>query len=95
MFKSLAKLLHDRFARQSDLSHQVEIVKVFDLYRQEISRLFPEDEVVAVSLKNGTLLVRLTNSLLASELRLREGPVISKINTVIGKEAIKKVVYRF
>jgi len=95
MFNSLSKLLHDKFSRKDDLSKQIEIVKVFDIYRAEIKNVFPEEDIEVVSLKDKTLLVRLNNSVLANELRLREANVIHKINAVMSKEVLNKIIYRF
>lgn len=95
MFNSLSKILGDKFSRKDDLSKQIEIVKVFDLYRAEIKNLWPEEEIIIVSLKDKTLLVQLNNSVLANVLRLREHTVIHKINALMSKEVIKKIIYRF
>ncbi|OGE77877.1 MAG: hypothetical protein A2751_02425 [Candidatus Doudnabacteria bacterium RIFCSPHIGHO2_01_FULL_46_14] len=95
MFNSLSKLLGDKFSRKDDLSKQIEIVKVFDVYREEMKNLFPEEEITVVSLKDKTLLIQLNNSVLANELRLREWNIISKINATMSKEVVKKIIYRF
>ncbi|MDP3741645.1 MAG: DciA family protein [bacterium] len=95
MFNSLSNILSSKFKRKDDLSRQIEIAKVLDLCREEFRYLFPSEEINVVSLKNKALLVELDNSVLASELRMRETRIISKINGQIGNEVIKKIIYRF
>lgn len=95
MFNSLSKLLHDKFSRKDDLSRQVEIAKVLDLYRAELTKLYPDEAITVVSLKNKTLLIQLNNSVLASELRLRQQNLIQKLNAAMSKEVVNKIIYRF
>lgn len=95
MFNSLSKILGDKFSRKDDLSKQIEIVKVFDLSRAELEKIVPDEKVKIVSLKNGTLLLEIPNSVVAGELRLREANLISKVNANLGKEVVKKIIYRF
>lgn len=96
MFKKLSDALKDKFSRKDDLSKQLEIVKIFDLYRGEIRKFFPkEEDFELVSLKNNILTVRTSSSVLASELRMRENDLIKNINNKLGKEALKRIVYRF
>lgn len=96
MFKKLSDALKDKFSRKDDFSRQLEIVKVFDLYRQELKKLFPEEkDVKLVSLKNKILTIKTSSSVAANELRMREGGIINLINQNSQKEIIKRVVYRF
>jgi len=96
MFKKLSDALKDKFSRKDDFSRQLEIVKVFDLYRQELKKLFPEEkDAKLVSLKNKILTIKTSSSVAANELRMREGGIINLINQNSQKEIIKRVVYRF
>ncbi|OGE84367.1 MAG: hypothetical protein A2846_01940 [Candidatus Doudnabacteria bacterium RIFCSPHIGHO2_01_FULL_49_9] len=95
MFNKLSSILSSKFSKKDDLSRQVEIARVLDLCRGELKKIFPEEEIEVVSLKDMTLLIRLQNSNLASELRLREYDFIKNINTQIGKESLRRVIYRF
>ncbi len=95
MFSSLSKILKDKFSRKDDLSKQIEIVKVFDIYRAEVINLYPEENISVVSLKDKTLLIQVDSSVLASELRLRETNIIHKINAVMSKQILEKIIYRF
>lgn len=95
MFKSLSNILSSKFSRKDDLSRQLEIARILDLCRAEFRYLYPAEEINAVSLKNGTLLVQVSNSVLASDLRLREPNIISKVNANVGKEVLKRIIYRF
>ena len=93
MFKSLSKIIFSKFSKKSDLSHQLEIVKVFDLYREQLRDL-PGGAPSPVSLKDQVLVVQVDSSVQASELRLREAMVIDKVNSQMGKEVLKKIIYR-
>ncbi len=96
MFKKLGDTLKAKFSRQDALSRQLEIVKVFDLYKAEITKLFPSDqETRPQSLRNKILSIKATGSVMANELRLQEAVIIKKINQELGKEVIKRIVYRF
>ena len=95
MFNRLSHILQNKFSRKDDLSRQVEIAKILDYCRSELKKIFPEEEIEVVSLKDKTLLIRLKNSVLASELRLREYEMINKVNTQFGSEVIRKTIYRF
>jgi len=96
MFNKLGSILKGKFSRKDDFSKQVEIAQVLDLARAEIKKLLPRaEDIEVVSLKNKTLLIQIPNSVLASELRLREYEMIKKINKQLGKEALEKVIYRF
>ena len=81
--------------RKDDLSKQLEIVKVFDLFKEELKNLFPKEGVNLISLKNKTLKVQVSSSSYASELRLHEKDIIKKINDIFGKQVITRTVYRF
>lgn len=96
MFNKLSNILGNKFSRKDDLSKQLEIVKVFDLYRQEIKKFLPAGtEVRLVSLKNKVLTVSIPSSVLASELRLRETSALQNINSRFGNDAVTRVRYRF
>ena len=93
MIERLGKIIRAKFSRQDDLSRQLEIVKVFDLYRAQTKNLPGKAE--PVSLKHKVLTVQTQSSVQTSELRFRESNVINEINQRLGKEVIKRVVYRF
>ena len=96
MVQRLSSILSAKFSQKDDLSKQLEIVKVFDLYRQELKKLFPEEkDAKLVSLKNKILTIKTSSSVAANELRMREGGIINLINQNSQKEIIKRVVYRF
>lgn len=95
MFNKLSHILSAKFSKKDDLSRQIEIAKVLDLCRQEIKKIFPDEDINIVSLKNKTLTIHISNSILASELRLREPKIISKVNANMGEEVIRKIIYRF
>lgn len=96
MFKSLADALKGKFSGRDDLSRQIEIVQVLNLYRQEVEKFFPKfPEAKPLKLKNQVLTVSVESSVLANELRLHEQLVVKAVNEGFGREMIKRVVYRF
>ena len=95
MAEKIDKILQSRFGNQNNLSKQLAIVKVFDIYKQEIGKLFPRNTPTPQSLKNKTLTVRAANATQANELRFHEYALIKKINAKLGKESVKRVTYRF
>lgn len=96
MFNKLSNILRVKFARKDGLSRQLEIVRVFDIYRQEIKKIFPNEEnIKLISLRNKILNIGVSSSVLASELRMRQQEVVEKINSALGAEKINRIIYRF
>lgn len=96
MFKKLGDTLSAKFQRRDEFSKQLEIVKVFDLYKQQLKKILPHTQrIKPESLKNGVLTVRVSSAVAANELRLQESGIIIAINGVIGREAVRRIVYRF
>lgn len=96
MFKKLSDSLRTKYNRKDELSRQLEIVRIFDIYRKELKKIFPQNrEAKPVSLKNQILTVQTKSSVAANELRLKESRIIEKINQETGKEVIRKILYRF
>ncbi|KKW23485.1 MAG: hypothetical protein UY65_C0002G0010 [Parcubacteria group bacterium GW2011_GWA2_51_12] len=93
--KSLSDSLSEKFSRKDDLSRQLWIVKVFDLYRKELARIFGSVIGEPRILKQGVLHVDTSSPSAASELRLREREIIDAINTQLKKPELKKITYRF
>lgn len=96
MLKKLADHLKAKYSRQDHLSRQLKIVKVFDIYREEIKKTFPDDrETKPVSLKNKVLTVRTDSAVMANELRFRERAILDRLNQALSKETVKRIIYRF
>lgn len=92
----LSDILGAKFSRKDELSKQLQIVKVFDLYREEIKKIFPQEiDIKPLSLKNKILTVEVPSSVVANELRMREEGAVNKICRELGKEIIKRIIYRF
>jgi predicted nucleic acid-binding Zn ribbon protein len=96
MAEKLVNILSDKFRRKDELSKQLQIVKVLDLYKLELSKLHPLDrEIRPLSLKNGVLTVKAPSSVAAHQLRLHEAEWLAKINHNLGGTIVKRVSYRF
>ena len=92
--RKLSNILQAKFAHKDDLSKQLEIVKVFDIFKAEIGKIFHKNIPQPISLKNKTLTVQVGSSAQGSELRLRGDAIAAKINKELDKEVVKRVVYR-
>ena len=93
--KRLADTLHDRFSRRDELSRQLQIVKVFDLYKVAVRRMFGSLIGRPKSLKYSTLYVETTSADAASELRLREPEILDAVNGPFRNAVVSKIIYRF
>lgn len=96
MLKRLSETLKDKLKKNRDLSRQVEIVRVFDIYRVEIKKVFPnEKNITPQTLHHRVLTVKTASPVMANELRMREKEVIEKINATLSQEVVIRVVYKF
>ena len=96
MFKKISTILSRKFSKKDDLSKQIQIVKVFDLYRDGDKSFFPKGpEARPISLRNMVLTIQATSSSHASELRIREYEIMETINHHFGSEVVKRILYRF
>ncbi len=96
MFKRLSDSLDAKFSRKTDLAKQLEIVKVFDIYKKEIRKLFSDPrDVKLISLKQKKLVVQASSSAMAGELRLYEEAIIEKINETMKRKLVERIMYRF
>lgn len=96
MFRKLSDHLNAKYSRKDNLSRQLEIVTVFDAYKEEIKKRFPPGTGTRpISLRNKILTVETSSAVMANELRLAEGQILEKINTAASKESVKRIRYRF
>ena len=94
MFEKLSNFLSEQFARK-DLQKQLEIVKVFDAYLLQTKNLPQAEGARPLSLRNKVLIIGVPSSVAAGDLRLRESQIIEQINSTLGKEVVRRIVYRF
>lgn len=92
--KKLANILQSKYGQKDDLSRQLEIVKVFDIFKAEAGKIFPKQTPQPISFKNKVLTVQTASSAQANELRLRANNIIQSINQGLSKEVVKRVIYR-
>ena len=96
MFKKISDTIKDKYARKDELSRQLLIVRVFDIFKRETAEIFGEDAgVKPAALRNKVLRVETKSSVLANELRFHDQKILEKINRSLGSEAVKKIIYRF
>lgn len=95
MFKKLSESLKEKFSRKNELSKHIEIVRVFDLYRNQVREANPRLVALPVKLRNKVLTVQTASSAQANELRYSEKNILEAVNQALGREVIRRVVYRF
>lgn len=96
MFDQLSNIFHKKLKYENDLSRHLEIVKVFDFYKEELARTFSDQELPnPISLKNGLLTVQTKSASQTANLRLYEAEIIEQINKKFGQVTLKKILYRF
>ncbi len=96
MFDKLSNTLRARFGRKDELSRQLQIVKVFDIYKEEVKKLFADsDQIKPISFRNKTLTIQTTSAAMANELRFKEAEIFKKINAELKGVVVKRATYRF
>lgn len=96
MFKKLSDELNKKFFRKDDLAKQLEIIRVFDIYKKAIKNLLPRAKQISpISLKNRILTVQTPGSVAANELRFHERQVLEKINAAFERPVLRRIIYRF
>ncbi|MDP3993693.1 MAG: DUF721 domain-containing protein [Candidatus Doudnabacteria bacterium] len=94
MFEKLSNFLSAQFGRK-DLQKQLEIVRVFDVYLSQIKNLPQAEGARPLSLRNKILTIAVPSAVAAGDLRLRESQMIEQINSTLGEEVVRRIVYRF
>jgi len=101
MFRSLRNLLKERL-REYSFADEILATKVLDLWQktieEELGPNFSKD-ARALYFKNGILNIKVANSTLLQELKLRDKVIIEKINSFlernfINPQKLKKIIYK-
>lgn len=98
MFQKLSDTLRAKFSRKDELSRQVKIAQVLELYRNIATKILPQipaAEIEPKSLKNKVLTVKVTSAAAASELRFYEHETLREINQTLQESLVEKIRYEF
>ncbi len=95
MFKKLSDTLKAKFGGRDELSRQLEIVKIFDIYKEVVKKNSPKPAGLPIKLRNKVLTVQTTSPSQANELRFEELRALQAINQKIGREVVRRIIYRY
>ena len=95
-FTPLGDALNKKVSSHSPLKKQVEASQAVDAAVTIFQELFPADlarHANPLFLKNRTLSVSCTSSVMAQEIRLRQAEIVEKINEKLGKPEVDRIRY--
>lgn len=95
-FTPLGDSLHKKFTSQSPLQRQVEAAQVVTYTEQVLIGLLGAElalQAKPLFLKNRTLTITCTSAAVASEIRLNQAAIVTKINEKLGKSEVDRIRY--
>lgn len=95
VFTPLGDALQNKMISQSPLKKQVEASGVVSHAEEIFRELFHEEAkyVRPLFLKNRTLTITCTSSVIAQEIRLNQAMIVGKINDKLGKTEVDRIRY--
>lgn len=96
MFRKLSDSISEKFSRKDDLGKQVEIVRVFDAYKELAGKFLKKSQIPQpLKLQRQVLTIAISSPSEASELRLHDADIVNQINKKFGKEVVRRIAYKF
>ncbi|HYE59836.1 MAG TPA: DUF721 domain-containing protein [Candidatus Kapabacteria bacterium] len=94
-FTPLGDALQNKISSQTPLKKQVEASQVVQYAEEVFQELFGGEakNVKALFLKNRTLTITCTSSVIAQEIRLNQPSIVQKINDKLGKVEVDRIRY--
>ncbi len=95
-FTSMSDSLQKRMGAQSPLRHQLETAQVLTCAMTVFQECFGSElsaHIKPLFLKNRTLTVTCSSSVLAQEIRMKQGDIVQKINNILGKKEVDRIRY--
>ena len=83
----------DRLTTKMGIASRLEKEKAVVLWEEAVGRNIAR-RAKAISIRGGTLFVKVENSAWLQELVLLKEGIIEKVNTVVGKEIVKDIIFR-
>lgn len=95
-FTPLGKALDDKMNSQGPLKNQVEAAQVVEFTEEVLTGMFGEDlakHAKPLFLKNRTLTISCSSSVIAQEIRLNQHEIVEKVNDKLGKKEVDRIRY--
>ncbi len=94
-FIPLGDALSKRMSSNTPLKRQVEATQVVELAKGVFEEMFQElaIHINPLFLKNRTLTVSCTSSVVAQEIRLRQNEIVRQLNEKFGKQEVDRIRY--
>lgn len=85
-----------RTIRSKNLERELEKIKIQDVSAGTIKDMFPtlSDKIKVLGYKDGTLKIRIPNSIWANELHLKREDIRQRINSEFDKEIVKQIFFK-
>ena len=95
-FTPIGDTLDDKMQSKSSLQKQVEAGQIVEFAEEVFRDLFGEEQAVHAKplfLKNRTLTVTCSSSVIAQEIRLNQAKIVQKLNKKLGKDEVDRIRY--
>ena len=95
-FTPLGKTLNDKMSSKTPLKKQVEAAQFVEIAEDIIKNMFDKDiahHAKPLFLKNRTLTISCSSSVMAQEIRLNQAEIVKKINEKLGKKEVDRIRY--
>ena len=95
-FTPIGKALDDKMDQKGPLKKQVEAAQVVEITEDIIKEMFDKEishHAKPLFLKNRTLTISCSSSVMAQEIRLNQAEIVEKINKKLGKKEVDRIRY--
>ena len=95
-FSSLGDNLKQQMGDDKSLQSQIDATQALVYAEEVFVELFGDvlaRQAKPLYLKNRTLTITCASSTIAQEIRLNQGPIVEKINTLLGKKEVDRLRY--
>jgi predicted nucleic acid-binding Zn ribbon protein len=94
-FTPLGKALDDKISDKSALKQQVEASQIVEIAEKVLEEMFGElsKHAKPLFLKNRTLTISCSTSVMAQEIRLNQMDIVEKVNKALGKKEVDRIRY--
>ncbi len=95
-FTPIGDTLHGKIQSDANLKGQLESQEILDAAQAVFDGIFDEQlrlHIKPLFLKNRTLTVTCSSSVVAQEIRLNQGTIVKKINEALGRTEVDRIRY--
>ncbi|MBI2436141.1 MAG: DUF721 domain-containing protein [Candidatus Magasanikbacteria bacterium] len=93
---SLGDVLHNKLSQNNPLKNQIESAELVQVVKNVMVELFGEElakEANPLFLKNRTITISCSSSVIAQEIRLNQAEIVQRINNLLGKSDVDRIRY--